>query len=263
MRDDILNNKELILKMIKNNESKAEMCKIFSCKPDTLNRALKKMGLEYKGNQSRKGLTRIESRASSTDYLGTGKRIQSHKLKLMLLRDGIFIHQCSMCKNTEWNDKPIPLELDHIDGVHNNNELSNLRLLCPNCHAQTDTYRGKNIKKKKEILKYEPDYMENKIIISEPKIKIKDIIQECKLCKNEFTRTHLRTYCSYECSREASKIANVDVEKLRELVWLYPIKEVAKLLGVSDSSIHKRCKKYNIEKPSRGHWLKPENKSSK
>lgn len=40
--------------------------------------------------------------------------------------------------------QPIPLELDHIDGNHQNNALQNLRLLCPNCHALTPTFRDKN-----------------------------------------------------------------------------------------------------------------------
>lgn len=56
-------------------------------------------------------------------------------------------HQCSECKLTEWREQPIPLELDHIDGNCENNSRDNLRLICPNCHAQTPTYRGKNIGK--------------------------------------------------------------------------------------------------------------------
>jgi 5-methylcytosine-specific restriction endonuclease McrA len=46
----------------------------------------------------------------------------------------------------EWSDKKINMELDHIDGNRTNHKLENLRMLCPNCHSQTDTYRAKNIK---------------------------------------------------------------------------------------------------------------------
>lgn len=56
-------------------------------------------------------------------------------------------HQCSVCLLSEWNSLPIPLEADHIDGNSDNNLLSNLRLICCNCHAQTTTYKGKNMGK--------------------------------------------------------------------------------------------------------------------
>jgi 5-methylcytosine-specific restriction endonuclease McrA len=58
-------------------------------------------------------------------------------------------HQCECCKCKDWLDNPIPLEVHHIDGDRLNNELSNLQLLCPNCHALTDNYRGRNITNKK------------------------------------------------------------------------------------------------------------------
>lgn len=53
-------------------------------------------------------------------------------------------HKCEQCNNIEWNNQPIPLVVDHIDGNPYNNILINLRLLCPNCDAQTSTYKGKN-----------------------------------------------------------------------------------------------------------------------
>jgi hypothetical protein len=71
---------------------------------------------------------------------------QSFKLKNRLLQEGIKIHQCECCGIAEWQGKPTPLELDHINGINYDNRLENLRLLCPNCHAQTDTYRGRNKK---------------------------------------------------------------------------------------------------------------------
>lgn len=56
-------------------------------------------------------------------------------------------HRCEVCLNENWLDKKIPLELDHINGDRNDNSKQNLRLICPNCHAFTDTYKGKNKKK--------------------------------------------------------------------------------------------------------------------
>lgn len=53
-------------------------------------------------------------------------------------------HRCAICALTTWNELPIPLELDHIDGHADNNVRENLRLICPNCHAQTATYKNKN-----------------------------------------------------------------------------------------------------------------------
>lgn len=81
------------------------------------------------------------------EYLSNEFPIQSYKLKQRLISEGIFQHQCSSCNKTEWLNQPIPLELDHIDGNNQNNNLENLRLLCPNCHAFTPTYRGRNISK--------------------------------------------------------------------------------------------------------------------
>jgi len=53
-------------------------------------------------------------------------------------------HKCEVCEKTEWMGKPIPLEVDHISGNNQDNDPSNLRLICPNCHSQTDTYKAKN-----------------------------------------------------------------------------------------------------------------------
>ena len=53
--------------------------------------------------------------------------------------------KCEQCGVTEWLGNPINLEIHHIDGNHNNNELENIQLLCPNCHSYTENYRGKNV----------------------------------------------------------------------------------------------------------------------
>ena len=70
--------------------------------------------------------------------------INANHLRERLLREGVKAYRCEKCGNTEWMGKPIALELHHVNGVRNDQRLENLLLLCPNCHAQTKNYRGKN-----------------------------------------------------------------------------------------------------------------------
>ena len=76
--------------------------------------------------------------------LRRGVFYQSNKLRKRLIRERLLEAVCSNCGGAEWLGKPMPLELDHIDGDKTNNVLGNLRLICPNCHALTPTYRGRN-----------------------------------------------------------------------------------------------------------------------
>lgn len=70
------------------------------------------------------------------------------KLKERLLKAGLLEYRCASCGNTgEWNGKPLTLQLEHKNGVSNDNRLENLCFLCPNCHSQTRTYAGRNKRK--------------------------------------------------------------------------------------------------------------------
>ena len=69
------------------------------------------------------------------------------RLKSRLIKEKLIEYKCAKCGNTgEWQGEPLSLQLDHINGNNKDHRLKNLRLLCPNCHSQTETYSGKNSK---------------------------------------------------------------------------------------------------------------------
>jgi hypothetical protein len=68
------------------------------------------------------------------------------KLRKRLIEAGLLAQKCAECGLTTWRGNPLPLHLDHINGDHTDNRLENLRILCPNCHAITDTWCRSNSK---------------------------------------------------------------------------------------------------------------------
>lgn len=103
----------------------------------------------YIPNQGLKGGNKITPPKVELNKILSGDHphFQTYKLKNRILKEGILENKCSICGISEWNNNQLNLELDHIDGKRTNHELNNLRLLCPNCHSQTDTYRSKNKKR--------------------------------------------------------------------------------------------------------------------
>jgi hypothetical protein len=93
------------------------------------------VGLKFKPKEAR----------PLSEILVEDSNYQSYKLLKRLVKEGLKECMCERCKNTTWEGNPIPLELHHINGIHSDNRISNLQILCPNCHALTDNYKGKNI----------------------------------------------------------------------------------------------------------------------
>jgi len=88
-------------------------------------------------------------------FNGKYPQYPSHKLSKRLIKEGYKKHICEKCYRKTWNGLKITLELNHKDGDNSNHKLENLELLCPNCHSQTPTFKGKNKKLKNEQRKLE------------------------------------------------------------------------------------------------------------
>lgn len=104
------------------------------------------INLKYQGRGIKRDFTNILNGLEVVE--NTQKNSITGALKRFLLKEGIKEHKCEECGLNEWNKKPLSLELDHTDGIRSNNRLENLKLLCPNCHSQTETWRGRNKNKK-------------------------------------------------------------------------------------------------------------------
>lgn len=109
-----------------------------------LETAAAKMGLELpKWDYSGQGSS-ASAFANETVFVENSTYNNGTNLKKRLYEMG-WKKECSECGiGAEWNDKPLTLQLEHINGVHNDNRLENLRLLCPNCHSQTTTFAGRS-----------------------------------------------------------------------------------------------------------------------
>lgn len=145
MRTDILEKKAEILQWIEEEQPKSYMCQQLGCKQETLNSYLKKMGIEYAGQQNKKGQQKgTNTYLPASYYIDNHISIQSHRLKEKLIRDGVKPNCCELCGVSEWLGIKLPLELHHKNGNHQDNEWENLQILCPNCHSIQEGNSGAN-----------------------------------------------------------------------------------------------------------------------
>lgn len=126
--------------------------------PDTLKKYIHEFGLdETKLNKNRHNLfsecakkTHKKTSYKTEDILNNMyPNYQSAKLLKRLIDEGYKKYKCEICGISEWNSKHISLQLHHINGNHQDNTLSNLQVLCPNCHSQMDSFGGKSSQKSK------------------------------------------------------------------------------------------------------------------
>ena len=136
-------------------------------------------------------------------------------LKKRLLNEGYLQNKCSECGiGDEWNGKRIVNHLDHINGIHDDHRLENLRMLCPNCHSQTPTYSGRNNVR---------------------------VAKSFCACGKQVSR---KASMCFPCSRSPTKIDWPSMKDLLQMLEKSNYVQVGKKLGVSDNAIRKRIKNH-------------------
>lgn len=126
----------------------------------------KKYGLDTSHFNRKRKSNPHKNGLKEEDIFKKESSVTSSRISGYLFRFGIKEKVCERCGRVEWEGEPIPLQVHHIDGDRTNNSIENLQILCPNCHALTDNYCGKNTKSRKpieEILKENEEKQERRI----------------------------------------------------------------------------------------------------
>lgn len=173
-----------------------------------------KLGIN--SNKGRVSFTKLSTSEIINRHFRLGSKLNSSKLKELAFRHNLLENVCSECGQCpEWNGKPLSLQLDHINGISNDNRLENLRILCPHCHSQTETFSGR--RKKKHY--------------------------NCLDCGCHITKKSIKCI---SCSKknQNTKIVWPSVGELIELTSKFGFAAAGRMLNVSDNAIRKRLKNH-------------------
>lgn len=185
----------------------------------------------------------IRSKKDINEFLVKNCTVSSGHLKKRLYSEKLLEEKCYSCGiGNIWNNKPITLHLEHIDGDHFNNEITNLTILCPNCHSQTSTYAIKN--KSKEILNFINKPIEPIKLNLEAKMT-KEKGTFCKDCDKEISKNAVRCIrcAGIENNKDRKKVVDrPSIEQLKEDLKTMSMVKVGQKYGVSDNSIRKWIK---------------------
>ena len=268
-------NMKIIQEEIKSCFSIADVCRFVGWVPSGDNyRRAKELIKDLDTSHFRKGpwnkgkKVRLKNQTTSLKELlvKNSPHKNTYKLKNRLFKAGLKEEKCEVCEYTE------SLELHHINGDPTDNRLENLQILCPNCHAKTINYRGKNssISKRRhetpeslyltdaEVVARHEENLIKRRERSREKYKeehpnytprIIEII-ECPVCGKEFRKTSKRIkYCSQDCCKIAqaqeSKRPSF-LELIQSLKTYKNFVQTANFYGVTDNAVRKWCKLYQI-----------------
>lgn len=223
---------------VKNSKSCSELLRTIGLRPvggnfATIKKWVSKLDLDISnwtdGRKWNKGLKLKDWK----DYSGVNS-LKKHLIKHLG-------HKCEKCLTSVWYDTPIMLEIHHMDGDRTNNDLKNLQLLCPNCHAMTDNWRGK---------KNAPGQIPTDTLrilsplplavgLRERKPKKEKAIKQKKDKNIPLTKAHWP-----------------DIETLKQMISTMSVRSIANKLGVSDNAVRHHVKKRGINISDISMWSK-------
>lgn len=238
-----INNKELLLELSQTCKSRKEMLIKLGLRPAGGNFAtLKKYANEFsielpKMNYSKDPNKPIYRFSNEEIFVENSSYSNRTNIKVKMIEIG-FKNECQECGlGNQWNGKTLRLQLDHVNGISNDNRLENLRFLCPNCHSQTETFCGKNKlvdckcgKKMHYQANMCNDCNDKKHFhLCKCGVKIRKIHNHCKKCNYLIRYNTEDTYPS--------------LEELEASVKTHGYSATGRILGVSDSAVRKRIKR--------------------
>lgn len=174
--------KDVLNDIIKNVNSKKELCDVIGIKYGNSAEYLNKKIEEHNLDTSHfiKNITR--HRIENKDLFIKNSKVNRSTIRKRLIDKNIIPYICACCGQDEnWMGKKMPLILDHINGINNNNELENLRFLCSNCDSIQETYKNKNGIEKRKIQKEQR--INNKLQRRNKKIEEKNNIKQDSINK--------------------------------------------------------------------------------
>lgn len=179
------------------------------------------------------------------DYFSNKRPIQSNRFKKRLIREGYFEHKCYRCLRTQWEGEPIPIELEHIDGNHENNARINLTILCYNCHSLTPTFRGRNKKSNPTPIYGKTNQCRTCRV---PILKVNTFCKNC--CPKGRPRGSYNPTTLHKTPRLDELKSIISKEKLLELVSDKGLNAIGNQYETSYILIKQLCKYYGITPPT-------------
>lgn len=220
---------ENFVNLIKNSKTMSQVLAFFDLQNKggnflTCKKRIKELGLSTSHFLTANKSSNFSREIKLEDFilkLTTNSTYSNHHLKKFLIKFNILEYKCNSCGNCgDWNGKQLSLQIEHKNGISNDNTITNLEFLCPNCHSQTKTYAGKSLKKR----------------------------YSCDTCGKSIGKINKSKKCA-KCLGITNRLySRPEKEELEELVKNKSISKIAEDFNVgSDSCIRKWCDEYKID----------------